>query len=269
MTIGDSFHATTTAIRGSLTARADGSPAFDRTLTVDLRALDTGIELRNQHLRDNYLEVGNGPGYATATLSEIRINPLQPEAPESTRSYTGLLTLHGVTQAVSGTAAVRQTSTGARVKASCPVALADYQIRKPRYRASVSRTSSRLKWHSPRLAEDVMSRTLLLVVVWLVSASAAWAEPTFLAKQYTRCGACHNSPTGGGLVTPYGWLLSHRELSTTGNTRPVPDGGSEDSPLGEQSFFYGVLGNALGPVHLGSRCVHLTCEWVFPAAIRT
>src|SRR4029078_6511391 len=47
-------------------------------------------------------------------------------------------------------------------------------------------------------------------------ASSASAEPMFLAKQYTRCTACHYSPTGGGLLTPYGRLLSHRELSTTG-----------------------------------------------------
>jgi polyisoprenoid-binding protein YceI len=133
MTIGGSFHATTTEIRGSLTARADGSPAFDGTLAVDLRTLDTGIGLRNQHLRENYLEVGSGPGYETATLSDVRVNTFQPEAPGSTRSFSGMLTLHGVTRAVSGTAGVRQTSGGIRVQASFPVALADYRIRKPRY----------------------------------------------------------------------------------------------------------------------------------------
>ena len=73
----------------------------------------------------------------------------------------------------------------------------------------------------------------------------------FLAKQYTRCTACHYSPTGGGLLTPYGRLLSHRELSTTGATGEAPAAGAEDDPHGEQAFLYGALGDALGPVQLG------------------
>src|SRR5436190_16615200 len=82
-------------------------------------------------------------------------------------------------------------------------------------------------------------------------ASVASAEPMFLAKQYTRCTACHYSPTGGGLLTPYGRLLSHRELSTTGSRAEAPAAGAEDDPRGEQAFMYGALADALGPVHLG------------------
>ena len=73
----------------------------------------------------------------------------------------------------------------------------------------------------------------------------------FLAKQYTRCTACHYSPTGGGLLTPYGRLLSHRELSTTDGSASAPAAGAEDDPHGEQAFLYGAFGDALGPVHLG------------------
>ena len=93
-------------------------------------------------------------------------------------------------------------------------------------------------------------RALLFLLATTVLASPAWAEPTFLAKQYTRCTACHYSPTGGGLLTPYGRLLSHRELSTIGGTT-APASGAEDDPQGEQAFLYGTLGDALGPVHLG------------------
>ena len=87
--------------------------------------------------------------------------------------------------------------------------------------------------------------------LWLVSATSGFAEPMFLAKQYTRCTACHYSPTGGGMLTPYGRLLSHRELSTTGGSSTVPDAGAEDDPHGEQAFLFGALGDALGPLHLG------------------
>jgi hypothetical protein len=94
-------------------------------------------------------------------------------------------------------------------------------------------------------------RTVYFLLATTVLASTAWAEPTFLAKQYTRCTACHYSPTGGGLLTPYGRLLSHRELSTTGAAATAPESGAQDDPHGEQAFLYGVLGSVLGPVHLG------------------
>jgi len=87
--------------------------------------------------------------------------------------------------------------------------------------------------------------------LWLVSATSGFAEPMFLAKQYTRCTACHYSPTGGGMLTPYGRLLSHRELSTTGATATAPVAGAEDDPHGEQAFLFGALGDAPGPLHLG------------------
>ncbi len=94
-------------------------------------------------------------------------------------------------------------------------------------------------------------RTTVFLVAMTVLASTARAEPMFLAKQYTHCTACHYSPTGGGLLTPYGRLLSHRELSTTGGTATAPASGADDDPRGEQAFLYGALGSVLGPVHLG------------------
>jgi hypothetical protein len=77
---------------------------------------------------------------------------------------------------------------------------------------------------------------VLVVCFGLVAAGAA-AEPMFLAKSETRCTTCHYSPTGGGLLTPYGRLQSRQELSTT----------SGDS----EKFLWGAFGDALGPVDLG------------------
>ena len=132
LTIGGSFDAKTTALSGSLTESASGSRAFDGSLAVDLRTLDTGIGLRNEHLKD-YLEVDKGPQFDTATLSEIDVNGFNPDAPEGKGSFTGLLTLHGVTQTVTGVVDVRRTGAGLHVKASFPVDLPLYSIRKPRY----------------------------------------------------------------------------------------------------------------------------------------
>lgn len=67
----------------------------------------------------------------------------------------------------------------------------------------------------------------------------AEAEAVFLSKQYTRCTNCHFSPTGGGLLTPYGRSLSREELSTTGKSAPGATGGRE------QEFLWGALKDAL------------------------
>ena len=98
---------------------------------------------------------------------------------------------------------------------------------------------------------SMMIKTLFFVVAATVCATTARAEPMFLGKQYTRCTACHYSPTGGGLLTPYGRLLSDRELSTTHGKASAPASDAADDPHGEQAFLYGALGDALGPLHLG------------------
>ncbi len=133
MTIGGTFDATTTALSGALTADGNDPAALNGTLTVDLRTLDTGINLRNEHLRENYLEVTKGPEFDRATLSEIHLTGVDPDAPEGKGSFTGVLRLHGVTKTVTGTIDVRQAGADVHVKASFPVNLADYSIRKPRY----------------------------------------------------------------------------------------------------------------------------------------
>jgi len=133
MTIGGSFEAKTSTLEGSVTRSASDPTAFEGTLAVDLRTLDTGIGLRNEHLRANYLEVDKGPGFDMATLSEIEVHGLNPDALEGKGSFTGSLTLHGLTRIVTGPVDIRRNGAGLRVKATFPVQLPDYQIRKPRH----------------------------------------------------------------------------------------------------------------------------------------
>jgi polyisoprenoid-binding protein YceI len=133
MTVGGSFDAKTSALTGTLTA-SDGSPsAFEGTLAVDLRTVDTGIDLRNEHLKEKYLEVDKGAGYDQAILSEVSLQGLTADAPAGKGSFTGSLMLHGVKKTVTGPAEIRQAGTGWRVRASFPLNLPDYNIDKPRY----------------------------------------------------------------------------------------------------------------------------------------
>jgi hypothetical protein len=89
----------------------------------------------------------------------------------------------------------------------------------------------------------------LAAVSLLLGASSLEAEPMFLSKQYNRCTSCHYSPTGGGLLTPYGRSLSRQELSTTG--RSDPSAPPPPKGKGEESFLWGALGDRLGPLSLG------------------
>ena len=133
ITVGGSFDAKTTALSGSVTASASGSPAFEGSFAVDLRTLDTGISLRNEHLREKYLEVDKAPGYDKAILSDIDLKGLKPDAPDGKGAFTGSLTLHGVKKTVTGPVEVRKAGASLRVKASFPVNLSDYNISEPSY----------------------------------------------------------------------------------------------------------------------------------------
>ena len=91
-------------------------------------------------------------------------------------------------------------------------------------------------------------RLFVFVAATLVlGVGSAQAEPEFLSKQYTRCSTCHFSPTGGGLLTPYGRSLSRNELATTGRIAP----GASPGTSREHEFLMGLLGDRFGPVSVG------------------
>ena len=92
------------------------------------------------------------------------------------------------------------------------------------------------------------ARLAVLAGAGLLAAAPLGAEPIFLARQYARCTTCHFSPTGGGLLTPYGRSLTREELSTMGRGHSTAPAAGAD---GEQAFLYGVLGNRLGNLSLG------------------
>ena len=133
MTVGGSFDATSSALTGTLTASTARPSALDGSVAVDLRTIDTGISLRNDHLREKYLEVDKGAGYDQAVLSDVVLQGLNADGPGGKGSFTGSLMLHGVKKTVTGPVEVRQAGTAWRVRASFPVNLPDYNIEKPRY----------------------------------------------------------------------------------------------------------------------------------------
>lgn len=126
LTVGGSFEAKTTAMSGEIGARA-GEPIIG-AIQVNLATLDTGIGLRDRHMRENYLEVQKGPEYATATLEDIRVEKLDGKT-----VMKAMLRLHGQRREVTGTAEIRHENGRARVIAQFPVKVTDFQIAKPSY----------------------------------------------------------------------------------------------------------------------------------------
>lgn len=97
-----------------------------------------------------------------------------------------------------------------------------------------------------------MTKAKLFVLASLglaLSSRHASAEPMFLSKQYARCANCHYSPTGGGLLTPYGRSLARHELSTLGKTLPATQNDQEEPQ--EAGVLKRLTGHALGPIDIG------------------
>jgi polyisoprenoid-binding protein YceI len=132
LTVGGSFEARTGAVTGTLVLATPRPATLTGGINVDLKTLDTGITLRNDHMREEYLEVGKDPGFDTAVLSEVRLDGADASFQGRTR-FTATLLLHGTKRPVTGPAEIRRDAGGVRVEASFPVVLADYGIPVPRY----------------------------------------------------------------------------------------------------------------------------------------
>jgi polyisoprenoid-binding protein YceI len=119
---------------GSLGMRIEGKTAdlsIARTpgaleFTVHLETLQTGIELRDRHMRDEVFEVQRFP------LARLRV--LHPPLPGSTTSGTafGELTVHGQTRPVNVAFKLKPRS-GYDVTASFKMNLRDYGMTAPTY----------------------------------------------------------------------------------------------------------------------------------------
>lgn len=115
----------------------DGATLSDSTggegtafyLEVDLGSLDTGIGLRNRHMRDNYLEVSRFP----FAVYEGTLEEAVPVGPERFRvAAAGTLTIHGVARERRITCEVSRIGRGYRSVCSFQVLLSDHDIEIPR-----------------------------------------------------------------------------------------------------------------------------------------
>lgn len=95
---------------------------------VDLASFDTGIGLRNRHMRENYLETEKYP-YATFTGKLIKA-----ESVKDTISVTasGVFELHGIKNPVEIDVSIVEANGGYFAKSRFEVRLEDYNIERPK-----------------------------------------------------------------------------------------------------------------------------------------
>jgi polyisoprenoid-binding protein YceI len=91
---------TTTKVTGTIVADPDDPAASSVEVSVGLSVLDTGIKLRDQHVRERYAETTKFP---QATFKSVSVSgpsePIAPNQPAEIR-VTGDYEMHGVTRRI-------------------------------------------------------------------------------------------------------------------------------------------------------------------------
>ncbi len=133
LTVGGSFDVKSDSLTGNLALEANEGGVVAGEVAVDLRTLQTGIALRDNHMRDKYLEVHRGDSFEVATLGQIRLDGIDPVTLAGKTTFRGVLTLHGQARDVTGTADIRRVDRTLRVHAAFPLKVSDFGIPNPTY----------------------------------------------------------------------------------------------------------------------------------------
>ena len=97
-------------------------------IEVDLNALDTGIGLRNRHMRENYLETDQYP--ITHFKGKIMSSQVENDTTVSVEA-DGEIFIHGTTKPLTVKAQLIKKLNGYRIKTNFIVKLSDFQIKIP------------------------------------------------------------------------------------------------------------------------------------------
>jgi polyisoprenoid-binding protein YceI len=116
----------------------DAKHPFSVNFAVDLASIDTGIELRNEHMRDRFLETSKYP-QATYKATHITLDkkPDLKQAQTLHLTSSGDFTVHGVTVqktiplVVEYTPAAGNAPAQIRVQGKFPVPLEQHHIQRP------------------------------------------------------------------------------------------------------------------------------------------
>lgn len=107
---------------------SDLTKKSDIYFEVDLNALDTGIGLRNRHMRENYLETDQYP--ITFFKGKIIKSNVANDTTTSVEAQ-GVIFIHGIEQPLILTAKLINNTDGYRIQTNFIVKLSDFEIEIP------------------------------------------------------------------------------------------------------------------------------------------
>jgi hypothetical protein len=116
-------------------AQVVGGRAVTGEFSFDLKSLETGLTLRDRHLREKYLEVDK-PGFDRATLviDGLTLPTHIKDIAELSVPFSGALNLRNVSQTVNGKMRIRKISDKKyQVETDFPVSLPAFNIPKPSF----------------------------------------------------------------------------------------------------------------------------------------
>jgi polyisoprenoid-binding protein YceI len=133
--VGETFDGRTDQISGSFSCDLDNLNApVSGAIEIDVKSLDTGIKLRNNHMLKNHLQPDEYPTMAFA-LEEIAECPAMIVSGEAhTIKARGKFTCHGVTRDIEPDLTLTLNKDGSlSVMAEWIVNLNDYEIPRPQF----------------------------------------------------------------------------------------------------------------------------------------
>lgn len=100
-------------------------------LSIKLDSFNTGIKLRDSHMKEKYLEIEK---YPDANLEITKLNiTVQKNSKKENIPFEGLLTLHGTQAPISGKATVEIDKNSADVQAHFGFKIEDFKIETPSF----------------------------------------------------------------------------------------------------------------------------------------
>lgn len=106
------------------------APQVQGNFKFKMDTLKTGIDLRDQHMKEKYLQVAQHP---TAELKIEEVQNFDPAKESQSLPFKGQLTIHGVQKPVAGTVDIAKSDKSYKVKAAFETKISDYAIDIPSY----------------------------------------------------------------------------------------------------------------------------------------
>lgn len=111
----------------------DGSTQGNAEIHVDLASLDTGMSLRNKHMRDNHLETDKFPE-AVFKLTSLDIpGETLADGQKTAVNVTGTLMMHGVSREINPISWLTVNGDELLVESKFSVKLQDFNITRPEF----------------------------------------------------------------------------------------------------------------------------------------